>query len=70
MLQRLAEAGGMEMRIFNRDGKKILGTRRPDPAAVPDGNHDLMSALAARPSASAIRRGHADISSGPPSSAR
>jgi hypothetical protein len=41
-LQRLAEAGGMEMRIFNRDGKKILGTRRPDPAAYPDANHDLM----------------------------
>jgi hypothetical protein len=42
MLQRLAEAGGMEMRIFNRDGKKILGTRRPDPGAALDGNHDLM----------------------------
>jgi len=42
VLQRLAEAGGMEMRIFNRDGKKILGTRRPDPAAAPDSNHDLM----------------------------
>ena len=42
MLQRLAEAGGLELRIFNRDGKKILGTRRPDPAAYPDGNHDLM----------------------------
>ena len=42
MLQRLAEAGGMELRIFNRDGKKILSTRRPDPAAAPDGNHDLM----------------------------
>jgi hypothetical protein len=41
-LQRLAEAGGVEMRIFNRDGKKILGTRRPDPAAYPDANHDLM----------------------------
>ncbi|HEY5724479.1 MAG TPA: thioredoxin family protein [Methylomirabilota bacterium] len=40
MLARLAEAGGLELRIFNRDGKKILGTRRPDPAA--DGNHDLM----------------------------
>src|ERR671913_68510 len=24
MLQRLAEAGGLEVRIFNRDGKKIL----------------------------------------------
>jgi hypothetical protein len=42
MLARLAEAGGMELRIFNRDGKKILGTRRPDPATAPDANHDLM----------------------------
>ena len=42
MLARLAEAGGLEMRIFNRDGKKILGARRPDPAAYPDGNHDIM----------------------------
>jgi hypothetical protein len=42
MLARLAEAGGLELRIFNRDGKKILGTRRPDPSASPDGNHDLM----------------------------
>ena len=42
MLARLAEAGGLELRIFNRDGKKILGTRRPDPAAHPDGNHDIM----------------------------
>jgi len=41
-LARLAEAGGMELRIFNRDGRKILGTRRPDPAAAPDANHDLM----------------------------
>ena len=42
VLARLAEAGGMELRIFNRDGTKILGTRRPDPAAAPDANHDLM----------------------------
>jgi len=42
MVARLAEAGGLEFRIFNRDGKKILGTRRPDPAVHPDGNHDLM----------------------------
>jgi hypothetical protein len=42
-LARLAEAGGLEMRVFNRDGKKILGTRKPDPAAYPDGNHDLMA---------------------------
>jgi hypothetical protein len=42
VLARLAEAGGLELRIFNRDGKKILGTRRPDPAAAPDANHDIM----------------------------
>jgi Thioredoxin len=42
MLARLAEAGGMELRIFNRDGKRILATRRPDPTAAPDANHDLM----------------------------
>ncbi len=42
MLARLAEAGGMELRIFNRDGKNILGSRRPDPAAAADANHDLM----------------------------
>jgi len=42
VLARLAEAGGMELRIFNRDGKKVLATRRPDPAAAPDGNHDIM----------------------------
>jgi hypothetical protein len=41
-LARLAEAGGLELRIFNRDGKKILGQRRPDPVAYPDANHDLM----------------------------
>ena len=41
-LARLAEAGGLELRIFNRDGQKILGKRRPDPATYPDGNHDLM----------------------------
>jgi hypothetical protein len=41
-LARLAEAGGLELRIFNRDGRKILGTRRPDPAAAPDANHDIM----------------------------
>ena len=42
ILQRLAEAGGLELRIFNRDGKKILDRRRPDPSLAPDGNHDLM----------------------------
>jgi len=42
VLARLAEAGGLQLRIFNRDGKKILGTRRPDPANAPGANHDLM----------------------------
>ena len=42
MLARLCEAGGLELRIFNRDGLKILGARRPDPATAPDANHDLM----------------------------
>jgi len=41
-LQRLAEAGGLELRIFNRDGTKVLGQRRPDSAKYPDSNHDLM----------------------------
>ena len=41
-LQRLAEAGGLELRIFNRDGQKVLGQRRPDPAKYPGSNHDLM----------------------------
>jgi hypothetical protein len=43
VLARLAEAGGLELRIFDRDGAKILSTRRPDPTAAPaGGNHDLM----------------------------
>ena len=42
VLTRLAEAGGLELRVFNRDGNKILGTRRPDPANAPGANHDLM----------------------------
>jgi hypothetical protein len=41
-LARLAAAGGLELRIFNRDGRKVLGTRRPDPSLAPDGNHDIM----------------------------
>ena len=42
LFARLAEAGGLELRIFNRDGKKVLGTRRPDPSVAPDANYDLM----------------------------
>jgi hypothetical protein len=44
-LARLAEAGGLELRIFNRDGQKVLGQRRPDIARYPDSNHDLMAQL-------------------------
>ena len=40
-LQRLAEAGGLELRIFNRDGASLL-KGRPDPAQSP--NADLMLA--------------------------
>jgi hypothetical protein len=39
-LQRLAEAGGLELRIFNRDGEKLPKDGRPDPATSP--NADLM----------------------------
>jgi hypothetical protein len=42
MLARLAEAGGLVLRIFNRDGQRVLWQRRPDPAAAPDANWDLM----------------------------
>jgi hypothetical protein len=42
MLARLAEAGGLALRIFDRDGQRILWQRRPDPAAAPDANWDLM----------------------------
>jgi Thioredoxin len=42
MLARLAEAGGLALRVFNRDGQRILWQRRPDPAAAPDANWDLM----------------------------
>ena len=38
-LQRLAEAGGLELRIFNRDGEKLLRDR-PDASTSP--NADLM----------------------------
>ena len=41
-LQRLADAGGMELRIFNRDGAKLPKGGRPDPSASP--NADLMLA--------------------------
>jgi hypothetical protein len=45
VLARLAEAGGLQLRIFNRDGKRVLWQRRPDPAAAPDASYDLMLEL-------------------------
>jgi hypothetical protein len=39
-LQRLADAGGLELRIFTRDGEKLPKGGRPDPAVSP--NADLM----------------------------
>jgi hypothetical protein len=43
-LARLAEAGGLELRIFTRDGEKMLLKGLPDPAA--GGNADLVLAYA------------------------
>src|SRR5262249_19604535 len=45
VLARLAEAGGLELRIFNRDGKKILRTRPPHPVPHPPRNHHLILQL-------------------------
>src|SRR5712692_678623 len=41
MLARLAEAGGLEMRIFTRDGQKVGLGPRADPAASP--NADIVN---------------------------
>jgi hypothetical protein len=43
-LARLAEAGGLDFRIFPRDGAKIVMSGLPDPAGAP--NADLMRAYA------------------------
>jgi hypothetical protein len=43
-LARLAEAGGLELRIFTRDGEKIRMKGLPDPAE--GGNADLVNAYA------------------------
>ncbi len=45
VLARLAEAGGLELRIFDRDGKQALRTQRPNPADAPEANWDLMLEL-------------------------
>jgi Thioredoxin len=43
ILARLAEAGGLELRIFNRDGSRFATGPRADPAESP--NADLMNAF-------------------------
>ncbi len=43
MLARLAEAGGMELRIFRRDGQRFSSTDTPSLAEAPDSNADLMA---------------------------
>jgi thiol-disulfide isomerase/thioredoxin len=43
MLARLAEAGGMELRIFDRDGQRFGRSPRPSLAEAPDSNADLMA---------------------------
>lgn len=43
MLARLAEAGGMELRIFRRDGQRFSRSQRPSLAEEPDSNADIMA---------------------------
>jgi thiol-disulfide isomerase/thioredoxin len=43
MLARLAEAGGLELRIFTRDGKRFGQSQRPSLADAPDSNADIMA---------------------------
>jgi len=45
MLARLAEAGRLELRIFNRDGKQFGKSQAPSLAESPDSNADLMAAF-------------------------
>jgi len=43
MLARLAEAGGLELRIFRRDGEKEGRSQRPSLEEAPDSNADIMA---------------------------
>jgi thiol-disulfide isomerase/thioredoxin len=40
---RIAEAGGMELRIFNRDGQKFSASNHPTLDEAPDSNADIMA---------------------------
>lgn len=42
-LARLAEAAGLEMRIFTRDGQRFSSSQRPNVEGDPDSNADLMA---------------------------
>ena len=42
LLARLAEAGGLELRIFRRDGQRYGTSARPSLAEAPDSNADIM----------------------------
>jgi hypothetical protein len=43
VLARVAEAGGLELRIFPRDGRRFSASARPSLAEAPDSNADLMA---------------------------
>jgi hypothetical protein len=43
MLARVAEATGMELRIFNRDGQKFSKSARPEVDGEPGSNADIMA---------------------------
>jgi hypothetical protein len=40
---RLADVGGLELRIFNRDGQRFSRSHRPSLVEAPDSNADLMA---------------------------
>lgn len=42
-LARIAEAGGLELRIFRRDGQRFSDSQSPSLAEAPDSNADIMS---------------------------
>jgi thiol-disulfide isomerase/thioredoxin len=43
MLARLAEAGGLDLRIFTRDGRTFSRSQNPSLAEAPDSNADIMA---------------------------
>src|SRR5262249_41622917 len=43
ILKRLAEAAGLELRIFRRDGQRFSQSHRPSLAEAPDSNADIIA---------------------------